>query len=75
MTGSASNDNRGKGSILKDSKIGAWAGGVATAALLYTADFLGQLDVTPLPDVLEPAAIGLIATAVTWLTAKAAPRR
>lgn len=65
----------GKGSILKDSKIGAAVGGLFSTVLLYVADALGELDVTPLPDFLEPAAAGALITAVVWLTAKAAPRR
>lgn len=65
---------RGVGSILKDSKIGAWAGGAFNAALLYVADALAELDVSPLPDVLEPGAIGLLTTAVIWFSTKAAPR-
>lgn len=68
-------DGSGKGSILKDSKIGAWAGGLFSTVLLYVADALGELDVTPLPDFLEPAAAGLLTTAVFWLVTKAAPRR
>ncbi len=65
----------GKGSILKDSKIGAVVGGLVTAICLYLADAVGQFDVTPLPDFLEPAATGVIATVAMWFTTKAAPRR
>jgi cobalamin synthase len=65
----------GKGSILKDSKIGAVAGGLVSTVLLYVADALGELDVSPLPDFLEPLAGGAILTATVWLVTKAAPRR
>lgn len=68
-------DGSGKGSILKDSKIAAVVTGAVAAAGLYVADWLGQLDITPLPDQLEPLVGGAILTAVAWLTAKFAPRR
>lgn len=71
----AGSDGSGKGSILKDSKIGAVAGGLVSTVLLYAADALGQLDVSPLPDFLEPLAGGAILTATVWLVTKAAPRR
>lgn len=73
--GGAGGKANGSGSILKDSKIGAAVGGLFVVVLLYVADALGQVDVTPLPDFLEPLAAGGLTTAVTWLTAKAAPRR
>jgi cobalamin synthase len=65
----------GSGSILKDSKIGAIGAGLVTAVCLYIAQAVGTLDVTPLPDLLEPAATGLIATVSAWFLTKAAPRR
>lgn len=66
---------KGKGSILKDSKIGAIAAGLITAVALYLGDAVGTIDVTPLPDILEPAATGIIATVSAWFVTKAAPRR
>jgi hypothetical protein len=65
----------GKGSILKDSKIGAVVGGLVSTVLLYVADALGQVDISPLPDFLEPLAGGAILTTTVWLVTKAAPRR
>jgi hypothetical protein len=69
------NSGHGKGSILKDSKIGSVVTGAVVVVLLYAADALGQVDISPLPDFLEPLAGGAITTAVAWLTIKAAPRR
>lgn len=66
---------KGKGSILKDSKIGAVASGLIVAVALYIGDALGTIDVTPLPDILEPAATGLLASISAWFITKAAPRR
>lgn len=71
----AGTDGSGKGSILKDSKIASVVTGAVAAAGLYVADWLGQLDISPLPDQLEPLVAGGILTAVAWLTAKFAPRR
>lgn len=65
----------GSGSILKDGKIGAVAGGLITTVFLYIGQAVGSLDITPLPDMLEPAATGIIATVSMWFITKAAPRR
>lgn len=64
----------GKGFIGRDGKLGALASGAVTAALLYVGDWLAELDVTPLPDLLEPLALGAIAMATAWITTKRAKR-
>lgn len=65
----------GSGSILKDGKIGSVVTALFVIVALYAADALGQVDVSPLPDFLEPLAGGLLTLAVSWFTIKAAPRR
>lgn len=72
QTGAA---RKGVGSILKDSKIGAIGAGLITTVFLYIGQAVGSLDVTPLPDLLEPAATGIIATVSAWFITKASPRR
>lgn len=61
--------------LFRDSKLGNLANGAAVAAALYLADALGNLDVTPLPDLLEPLALGAIGTAVGLLVSWVAKRR
>lgn len=65
----------GKGILFRDSKLGNLANGAVTALALYLADWLGELDVTPLPDALEPLALAGIATAVGFLVSKVSKRR
>lgn len=65
----------GAGTLFRDSKLGNLANGGVTVVALYLAEWLGELDVTPLPDVLEPLALGAIATAVGFLVSKVAKRR
>lgn len=65
----------GKGVLFRDSKLGNLANGAVVVVALYLADWLGNLDVTPLPDALEPLALAGIATAVGLITSKVAKRR
>lgn len=74
-TGSGKAKANGSGILFRDSKLGNLANGAVAVVLLYLADWLGELDVTPLPDALEPLALAGIATAVGLLTSKVARRR
>ncbi len=65
----------GSGKLFRDSKFGNVANGLVTAAALYIADAMTGLDVTPLPDALEPLALAALATAVGLLTSWATARR
>jgi hypothetical protein len=65
----------GSKSLARESKLGNLANGAMAAALLYVADWLTGLDITPLPDVLEPAAVGLVATAIGLITSYLAKNR
>lgn len=62
----------GSKSLTRESKFGNILNGAAVAAALYVADALRGVDITPLPDLIEPAAIGLLGTAVgllvSWAT-------
>lgn len=60
----------GAGILFRDSKLGNLANGAAAALALYVADWLGHVDVTPLPDALEPLALAAIATGVGLLVSK-----
>ena len=68
-------NNDGSKSLARESKLGNLANGAAAAVLLYVADWLTGLDITPLPDVLEPAAVGLVAAAVGLITSYLAKNR
>lgn len=61
--------------LFRDSKFGNILNGAAVAAALYIADAASGLDVTPLPDILEPVAIGAIGTVVGLLVSWATARR
>jgi hypothetical protein len=74
-TGSGQAKANGSGILFRDSKLGNLANGAVAALALYLADWLGELDVTPLPDAIEPLALAGIATAVGLLTSKVARRR
>ncbi len=65
----------GSKSLARESKLGNLANGVVAAGLLYVVDWLGQLDLTPLPDVLEPVGVGAIATVVGLVTSYLAKNR
>lgn len=65
----------GSKSLARESKLGNLANGAVAAVLLYAADWLTDLDITPLPDALEPVAVGAIATAVGLITSYLAKNR
>jgi hypothetical protein len=65
----------GSKKLFRDSKIGNIVNGAAVAAALYIANAVSGLDVTALPDALEPVAFGLIGTVVGLLTSWATARR
>ncbi len=77
MTGDQNYGTRadGAGTLFKDSKLGNLANGAVVMVALYLADWLGELDITPLPDVLEPLAAAGIATVVGLLVSKFAKRK
>jgi len=64
----------GSKKLFRDSKIGNILNGAAVAAALYIADAAAGLDISPLPDILEPVAFGAIGTfvglLVSWATAR-----
>lgn len=64
----------GKGKIPFDGGIGNIVNGAIATALAYAANAIGEFDITPLPDAIEPLAAGLIATTVGLLTTKVLPR-
>lgn len=65
----------GRGKLFRDSKWGNLANGAVAAVVLYVADAAAGLDVTPLPDAIEPLALVAISTAVGLLTSWATARR
>lgn len=65
----------GKHRLFRDSKWGNLANGAAAAVVLYVADAMTGLDITPLPDAIEPLALVAISTAVGLLTSWATARR
>jgi hypothetical protein len=65
----------GRKVLFRDSKFGNILNGAAVAAALYIASAVNGLDVTPLPDLLEPAAVGAIGTFVGLLVSWATSRR
>ena len=68
-------EQTGKGKLFFDSKLGNLANGAIAAVLLYVADFIGDLDFTPLPDSVEPLVVAAAGTVVGLLVSKAGPRR
>ncbi len=74
MTDSTPADS-GKNRLFRDSKFGNILNGAAVAAALYSADAVSGLDVAPLPDIIEPVAIGAIGTVVGLLVSFATSRR
>lgn len=66
--------DEGKGTLPFDGAVGNIVNGAVFTALAYVANALGQFDVTPLPDALEPAAAGILATVVGLITTKVLPR-
>jgi hypothetical protein len=65
----------GRKRLFRDSKFGNILNGAAVAAALYIADAVSGLDVTALPDVLEPVAFGVVGTVVGLLVSWATSRR
>jgi len=65
----------GRKQLFRDSKFGNILNGAAVAAALYIADAVSGLDVTALPDVLEPVAFGVVGTVVGLLVSWATSRR
>lgn len=65
----------GSKSLARESKLGNLANGAVAVLLLYVADWLTGLDITPLPDVLEPIAVGGVATLVGLITSYLAKNR
>ncbi len=65
----------GKGTLFKDSKFGNAVNSAVTAALLYIGAAVGKVDVTPLPDALEPLAVAAVALVSGLLVSKATARR
>lgn len=71
----SSTPETGKGKLFRDSKFGNLANGAAVVVVLYLADAITTVDVTPLPDAVEPLALAAISTAVGLLTSWATARR
>lgn len=65
----------GRGKLFRDSKFGNLANGAVVVLALYVADAVAGLDVTPLPDAIEPLALAAISTGVGLLTSWATARR
>lgn len=64
----------GAGQLTRDSVIGNLVNGTVYTALAYIAEAVGNFDVTPLPDAIEPLVAGIIATGLGLLTSKVMPR-
>lgn len=75
MTQYETSETTGKGKLFFDSKVGNIANGAIAAALLYVADAIGQIDFTPLPDVIEPLVVAGAGVVVGLIVSKFAPRR
>ncbi len=70
-----STSGTGKGRLFRDSKIGNVVNGAIAAVLLYIGQAAGQLDLTPLPDVIEPIAVVVVATLAGLATSRATARQ
>jgi hypothetical protein len=68
-------EGTGKGKLFRDSKFGNVVNGAVAAAVLYVADAAGNLNLSPLPDAIEPLAVAALATAVGLLVSWATARR
>lgn len=68
-------ESTGSKTLFRDSKFGNFANGAAVAVALYIADAAAGLDVTPLPDAIEPLALAAVGTVVGLLTSWATARR
>jgi hypothetical protein len=65
----------GSQSLSRESKIGNLVNGLLVAGALYLADWLGDLDFTPLPDQLEPIIIAAAGVGIGLLTSWATQNR
>lgn len=61
--------------LFRDSKFGNIVNGAVVALALYLADAVRGVDITPLPDAIEPLALAAVGTAVGLLTSWATARR
>jgi hypothetical protein len=52
----------GSRSLAPESRIGNLVNGVVAAGLMYLGQWLGELDLTGLPDAIEPLAVAAAAT-------------
>lgn len=52
----------GSKSLARESKFGNLVNGATAAVLLYVADWLAEVDLTPLPDAIEPLGVAALAT-------------
>lgn len=75
MTTNESTHADGRKTLFRDSKLGNLANGAVVAAVLYVANWVTELDITPLPDALEPVAVAGAGLVVGLLTSWAAKRR
>jgi hypothetical protein len=64
----------GRGVLPFDGKVGNIVNGAISTAIMYVAVALNEFDVTPLPDVVEPAIGGFLAMTVGLLLTKVLPR-
>lgn len=65
----------GSQSLARESKIGNFVNGLLVAAALYVADWLGEVDFTPLPDQVEPILIAAAGVGIGLLTSWATKNR
>jgi uncharacterized membrane protein YebE (DUF533 family) len=75
MSNYESTSSTGKGKLFNDSKVGNLVNGAIAAVLLYVGQAAGKLDLTPLPDVIEPIAVVAVATLAGLATSRAAARQ
>ncbi len=65
----------GRKTLFRDSKLGNLANGAVVALALYLVDAVRGLDLTPLPDAIEPVGVALAGVAVGMLTSWISARR
>lgn len=73
--GSDNAGTTGKKVLFRDSKFGNFVNGGIVLVVLYVAQAASGLDVSPLPDALEPIALVVLSTAAGLLTSWATARR
>ena len=66
--------NEGKGKLFRDSKFGNILNSVIAGALMYAANAVGEFDITPLPDAIEPLAAAAVSLAGGLLLSRALAR-